>query len=107
MKITLRHCFKKTHLLFLLLMIGSANLSAQILTNGDFESGGSGVGFFVHDYTLINPLTGTSAPGFYARTTNPALMNTTYNAGGDHTSGTGNMMVFDGSLLSNRFFWTT
>jgi gliding motility-associated-like protein len=107
MKKELRYFFGKTYLLFLLLMIGSADLSAQILTNGDFESGGSGVGFMVHDYTVINPLTGTSNPGFYARTTNPALMNSTYNAGGDHTTGTGNMLVFDGSLLSNRFFWTT
>jgi gliding motility-associated-like protein len=107
MKKELRCFFGKTYLLFLLLLIGSANGSAQILTNGDFESGGSGVGFMVHDYTLINPLTGTSNPGFYARTTNPALMNSAYNAGGDHTTGTGNMLVFDGSLLSNRFFWTT
>jgi gliding motility-associated-like protein len=107
MKRQLRYFIGKTNLLFLLLIIGSFDLSAQILTNGDFESGGSGVGFMVHDYTAINPLTGTSTPGFYARTTNPALMNTTYNAGGDHTSGTGNMLVFDGSLLSNRFFWTT
>jgi gliding motility-associated-like protein len=107
MKKGLRLFLKKTHLLFLLLFIGSANLSAQILTNGDFESGGSGNGFFVHDYTLINPLTGTSSPDFYARTTDPALMNTNYNAGGDHTSGTGNMLVFDGSTSSNQFFWTT
>jgi len=107
MKRALRYFFGKTHLLFLLLMIGSANLGAQILTNGDFESGGSGVGFMVHDYTVINPVNGTSTPGFYARTTNPALMNSTYNAGGDHTSGTGNMLVFDGSILANRFFWTT
>ncbi|HLA56365.1 MAG TPA: gliding motility-associated C-terminal domain-containing protein [Flavobacterium sp.] len=107
MKRELRYIFGKTHLLFLLLMIGSADLSAQILTNGDFESGGSGNGFFVHDYTLINPLTGISTPGFYARTTNPALMNATYNAGGDHTTGTGNMLVLDGSTLGNRFFWTT
>jgi len=94
-------------ILFLILITVSFNSNAQILTNGDFESGGSGVGFMVHDYTLINPLTGLSTPGFYARTTNPALMNATFNAGGDHTTGTGNMLVFDGSLLSNRFFWTT
>lgn len=103
----IQNFFRGTRLLFFLLTIGSANLSAQILTNGDFESGGSGVGFMVHDYTLINPLTGTSDPGFYARTTNPALMNSTYNAAGDHTTGTGNMLVFDGSDLANRFFWTT
>ncbi|RZJ66386.1 MAG: T9SS type B sorting domain-containing protein [Flavobacterium sp.] len=93
-------------MLFLLLAF-AFDSNAQILTNGDFETGGSGVGFFVHDYTLINPLNGTSTPGFYARTTNPALMNSNYIAGGDHTTGTGNMMVFDGSLLANRFFWTT
>jgi gliding motility-associated-like protein len=106
MKRELLYFFRKTSLL-LLLIIGSANASAQILTNGNFESGGSGVGFMVHDYTLINPLNGTSSPGFYARTTDPALMNSTYNALGDHTTGTGNMMVFDGSTLANRFFWTT
>lgn len=106
MKRKLLHFFRKTHFLFFLLLFGST-MSGQILTNGDFETGGSGVGFFVHDYSPINPVTGTSTPGSYARTTNPALMNTTYNAGGDHTSGTGNMLVFDGSLLANRFFWTT
>ncbi|NUY82364.1 gliding motility-associated C-terminal domain-containing protein [Flavobacterium sp. MAH-1] len=107
MKIELRRFLGTIHLSFLVLLLAHANSNAQILTNGDFESGGSGVGFMVHDYTQINPVTGTSNPGFYARTTNPALMNSTYNAGGDHTTGTGNMLVFDGSTLANRFFWTT
>jgi gliding motility-associated-like protein len=90
-----------------LVILCNGALNAQILTNGNFESGGSGNGFFVHDYTLINPLNGTSSPGFYSRTTNPALMNSSYIAGGDHTTGTGNMLVFDGANLANRFFWTT
>ncbi|MCF6129391.1 gliding motility-associated C-terminal domain-containing protein [Flavobacterium sp. AS60] len=98
---------KKSSLLFFWLIIGNYSLSAQILTNGNFESGGSGNGFLVHDYTLINPLTGTSNPGSYARTTNPALMNSSYITGGDHTTGTGNMLVFDGATIANRFFWTT
>jgi len=86
----------------------SSNLIAQnLLNNGNFESGGSGVGFFVHDYTLINPLTGISNPGEYARTTNPSLMNANFISGGDHTTGTGNMLVYDGSTTGNRFFWTT
>ncbi|SCX86103.1 T9SS type B sorting domain-containing protein [Flavobacterium caeni] len=93
--------------LFTILLATGLNASAQILTNGDFEAGDSGNGFFVHDYTVINPVTGTSTPGLYARTTNPALMNSTYIAQGDHTTGTGNMLVFDGSTLANRFFWTT
>ncbi|MBD3581881.1 T9SS type B sorting domain-containing protein [Flavobacterium selenitireducens] len=107
MKKSLLYFLRKMPLLISLLLIPNLNLNAQILTNGDFESGGSGLGFMVHDYTQINPVNGTSTPGFYARTTNPALMNTTFTAGGDHTTGTGNMLVFDGSLLANRFFWTT
>jgi len=107
MKRELQCFFRKTPILFFLLLVGSFNLDAQILTNGDFESGGSGNGFFVHDYTLINPLNGTSNPGQYGRTTNPTIMNSTYNAGGDHTTGTGNMLIIDGSTLANRFFWTT
>jgi len=107
MKISLLNCLVKRQLLFLLLTLAGSGLHAQILTNGDFESGGSGLGFMVHDYTVINPVTGTSTPGFYARTTDPSLMNAAFQSGGDHTTGTGNMLVFDGSLLSNRFFWTT
>lgn len=107
MKRELQYFIRKTPLLFFLLIVGSINSNAQILTNGDFESGGSATGFLVHDYTLINPLTGTSNPGQYARTTNPTLMNSTYITGGDHTTGTGNMLVFDGATVANRFFWTT
>ena len=97
---------RNTTLFFFLLIVG-CNFSNAQLTNGNFESGGSGVGFLVNDYTLINPLNGTSNPGFYARTTNPALMNSTYNTGGDHTTGTGNMLVVDGATSANKFFWTT
>lgn len=94
-------------LLIAILLIMTGGMQSQIMTNGDFESGGSGIGFLVHDYTVINPPNGTGTPGFYTRTTDPFLMNSTYISGGDHTTGTGNMLVFDGSLLSNRFFWTT
>ena len=93
---------------FIFFVFSLSNFShAQILTNGDFESGGSGTGFFVNDYTLINPLTGTSNPGFYARTTNPVLMNSSYIFGGDHTSGSGNLLVLDGAAIANKFIWTT
>ncbi|MDN3678235.1 gliding motility-associated C-terminal domain-containing protein [Flavobacterium paronense] len=106
MKKQLITSFRKTYLILFLFGLSSTALNAQILTNGNFESGGSGNGFLTSDYTLINPLTGTSNPGFYARTTNPALMNSTFNAGGDHTTGTGNMLVFDGATAPNRFIWT-
>lgn len=107
MKIYYSFFFKKIQILLCFVIFGTFSVNSQILTNGNFETGGSGVGFFVHDYTLINPLTGTSNPGFYARTTNPTLMNSNYISGGDHTTGSGNMLVVDGSTLSNRFIWTT
>ena len=107
MKIYYSVFFKKIQILLCLVIFGNYSANSQILTNGNFETGGSGVGFFVHDYTLINPLTGTSNPGFYSRTTNPTFMNSNYISGGDHTTGSGNMLVVDGSTLSNRFIWTT
>ena len=107
MKIYYSFFFKKIQILLCFVIFGTFSVNSQILTNGNLETGGSGVGFFVHDYTRINPLTGTSNPGFYARTTNPTLMNSNYISGGDHTTGSGNMLVVDGSTLSNRFIWTT
>lgn len=94
-------------LFFLTTMQTNILYAQNILSNGNFEIGGSGVGFFVNDYTLINPLNGASSPGKYSRTTNPNLMNSTFISGGDHTSGTGNMLVFDGAAAANKFFWTT
>jgi gliding motility-associated-like protein len=98
--------------LFIVLFITSitvnTNLFSQnLLSNGDFESGGSGIGFLVNNYTLINPLTGNSNPGQYARTTNPILMNSNFISGGDHTTGSGNMLVFDGAVSGGNFIWTT
>ncbi|MBC8883122.1 hypothetical protein H9X57_06105 [Flavobacterium piscinae] len=87
--------------------VGTTLTAQNLLNNGDFETGGSGVGFLVNNYTLINPLNGVSNPGQYARTTNPNLMNTNYISGGDHTTGTGNMLVFDGAISPGGFFWTT
>jgi len=108
MRVHIPYLFKRSSLLLIVALAVSIPFSAQnLLTNGDFESGGSGFGFLVTDYTLINPLTGVSNPGQYARTTNPALMNSNFISGGDHTTGTGNMLVFDGTLTGGGFFWTT
>ena len=99
--------FKSILLLIITTLLSFANMVAQnLLTNGDFESGGSGNGFLVSNYTLINPVNGTSTPGRYAWTTNPNLMNSTYISGGDNTSGSGRMLVIDGATSSNQFFWT-
>ncbi|RAR46665.1 gliding motility-associated C-terminal domain-containing protein [Flavobacterium lacus] len=99
--------FKSYFMATLLILFFSTKLTAQnLLSNGNFESGGSGIGFLVNNYSLINPLTGASSPGQYAITTNPTLMNTNFIPGGDHTTGTGNMLVYDGANNSGVFFWT-
>src|SRR6187402_2799248 len=95
--------------LFLVLIttIASINSNAQnILTNGNLD--GAGSNFSVDNgYTQNTSPNGTSTHGTYALTTNPKLFNSTYNVGGDHTTGTGKMLVFDGSTTAGAFVWGT
>jgi gliding motility-associated-like protein len=85
------------------------SVSAQTLTNGSFELGGNGIGFLINGagYTQINPPTGSSSPGNYAITTNPQLLNSNFISGGDHTTGTGNMLVVDGNTVPNSRLWSS
>jgi hypothetical protein len=88
-------------LLFSLLIV-SAISSQNLLVNGNFEGGGNGVGFNINDsnYNVIPVLSGSSINGDYAFTTDPQLFNSSFNSSGDHTSGTGKMMVVDGTTVS-------
>ncbi|WP_297512419.1 hypothetical protein, partial [Flavobacterium sp.] len=95
-------------LLFILLF--ATTLQAQnLLANGDFESGGVGVGFNINGtgYNFVASPTGTTAAGDYSFGVNPQPYNTTnFITSGDHTSGTGKMMLFDGSSDGgNPSFW--
>ncbi|WP_291116173.1 lamin tail domain-containing protein, partial [Flavobacterium sp. UBA6135] len=95
-------------LLFLLFSIPA--FSQNLLFNGNFESGGNGVGFNLNGagYTLLTPpYSGTTTAGNYAFTTNPQPLNTAFFiSGGDHTTGTGNMMVIDGNTTGGQQrFW--
>ncbi len=85
------------------------NLSSQnLLVNGDFESGGSGVGFQTN-YNLPSTA-GTSTSRDYNIIVNPFTMNTsnfsnTPPPNGDHTTGSGKMMVVDGSGNGGDKVW--
>jgi hypothetical protein len=98
------------YIALILIILTSITANAQkLLDNGDFESGGSGVGFFVNiaGYSLSTTL-GTSVPGNYAFVDNPQKLNSTFDAGVDHTTGIGTMMVVDGSVTPGvNFFWST
>ena len=93
-----------------LLFYANPATSQNLLTNGDFESGGNGVGFNVNGagYNQINPpFSGVTNAGDYAFVTSPQPMNTNffYNFG-DHTTGSGKMMVIDGTTTGGQQrFW--
>jgi len=96
------------YFLFLILISFSNSALGQTLTNGNFESGGNTVGFLINGagYTQINPPTGSSFQGNYAITTNPQLLNSNFISGGDHTTGSGMMLVVDGNTVPNSRLWS-
>ena len=96
--------------LLLMILISTNIISQNLLLNGDFENGGSGFGFNVNGagYTLLTPpFTGSTVPGNYAFVNNPQILNNDFFiAGGDHTTGTGWMMVIDGNTTGgSQRFW--
>lgn len=85
---------------------------ANVVTNGNFSSGNSG---FTSEYTyryvgqngLGNPCCGVlSAEGTYAVNTNPRNVHTNFSSFGDHTSGSGQMFIVNGSPTNNVIAWT-
>ncbi|MEM0542989.1 lamin tail domain-containing protein, partial [Flavobacterium sp. j3] len=83
--------------------------SQNLLVNGNFETG-TVFGFFSNGAGYVRifpPFTGTTAPGNWAFTNNPQLMNTaSFVASGDHTTGSGLMLVFDGNTTGGQQnFW--
>ena len=97
----------KRVLIFCLYIFSFTSFSQNLLVNGNFETSG---GFFVNGsgYSQIfSPFSGSTSPGNYAITDNPQPMNTAFFiAGGDHTTGTGNMMVIDGNTTGGQQnFW--
>jgi len=78
----------------------AVNLANNLITNGDFEQGNVG---FTSDY-LYNP--GNLVPeGVYDIIDNPQNAHPGFAPCGDHTSGTGNMMVVNGSGTPNQNVW--
>lgn len=76
----------------------------NLVLNGDFSSGISG---FTSQYTV--GMGGTWGPvsleGTYGVGSNPTLLHSNFATFGDHTTGTGNMMVINGSSTPNVNIW--
>ncbi len=72
-----------------------------ILTNGDFSLGNTG---FSTGYTYNS--TNVQTESTYAITTDPHNVHPSFASAGDHTTGTGNMMVVNGSPNANTIVWS-
>ena len=79
-------------------------LDANLIVNGDFESGNTA---FTSDYIVGTG--GTWGPvsneGEYLVTTSPNIAHSNFPSCGDHTTGTGQMMVVNGSGVPNENIW--
>ncbi|MFB9088418.1 beta strand repeat-containing protein, partial [Flavobacterium paronense] len=100
----------KLNLLFLIFLFTNSLFSQNLIVNGGFESGGSGLGFVTNGagYTLLNtPYSGTTTTGNFAFTTNPNLINTAnFLPSSDHTTGSGRMLIIDGNTnATSPRFW--
>lgn len=79
-------------------------LSTNLVVNGDFQLGNNN---FLTDYIV-----GTggaygllSNPGTYAISTSPNLVHNNFSFCGDHTTGTGNMMIVNGANVPGTDVW--
>ena len=80
------------------------NYGLNMVSNGDFELGSQNFN------TSYIPGTGgawglLSNPGTYAVTTSPSLVHNNFSPCTDHTTGTGNMLVVNGSSIANQDVW--
>jgi len=74
--------------------------SSNLVVNGDFELGNTG---FTTDY---NYYTGSDpGPSWVTVGPNGQLNNSNWNAGGDHTTGSGNFLIVDGHTDTSKSFW--
>jgi len=73
---------------------------SQSAVNGNFSAGNSG---FTTQYTH-NP-TSIWNEGTYAVGPNPNAVHPNFGTWGDHTTGTGNYMIVNGSILPNQTIW--
>ena len=74
--------------------------STNLIVNGDFSSGNSG---FSSNYTYTN--SDLRPEGYYAVGKNPRTFHPDFSACGDHTTGTGKMLIVNGNVVPNIKVW--
>jgi hypothetical protein len=78
--------------------------SGSVIINGDFSAGATG---FTSDYVpgTGGPWGPVSLAGTYAASTSPFLVHTNFASFGDHTTGTGSMLVVNGADIAGQDIW--
>jgi hypothetical protein len=83
-----------------------AAMAQNLIVNGDFTSGNSS---FTSGYNYSSSLSsggdGGGGEGNYYVTTNPNSTHSGFSSFGDHTTGSGNMMVINGSTVASKTVW--
>lgn len=93
---------------FVAMVLPVSAVSPNLIVNGNFEAGNTG---FFTEYSYLNPAnTGTWTLGpeyMYTVGTDPNLYHSAWASFGDHTSGTGKMMIVNGTYLNGetKIFW--
>lgn len=88
----------------------------NVVTNGDFSAAttNSNTRGFTSSYTYKSSSSSCnncccgilSAEGTYTINTNPSSIHTNFSSFGDHTTGSGNMLIVNGSATANVIVWT-
>ena len=88
-------------------LTGSNVTDVNLVDNGDFEQGNTGF-TSNYDYCDQNDCLNVSPPdGIYGINSNPSFLHNSFPSCGDHTTGSGNMMVVNGDEFSNNTLYET
>ncbi len=84
---------------------GSISSPVNLIQNGDFSQGNT---LFVTEYTQVDDPNPFGVQTSYNIVTNPNAWFAPFSSCGDHTTGSGNLMVFDGSTdpTGNTIAWS-
>jgi hypothetical protein len=86
----------------MLMLSQRITLAQNLVVNGDFSAGNSG---FSTDYFFI-PASQSQTPDTYGIRSSAQNFNPAFTAFGDHTTGTGLMMLVDGYPVPNKIAWS-
>ena len=83
-------------------LASAAQAAPNLVTNGDFEAGNTAFG---SDYTFVSGPNAATPPAVYAIDTSPHNVHNSWASFGDHTTGSGEMMIINGSQDGGERVW--